>query len=808
MINKIIRNFVAKQVAGRSDDGIMITLKDPQKVEFQTAMMQELLMRRGIDPMAIQSEAQLNMIINRIKAMEKAEEAAQSGIRNTESAKVFNIEGQSLDPNKPIIGGTQTGKELSPELSERLAGTNTERIKQKIADRKIESDEPPPGSRGGVDDIAAPVQSAEETLKNMIMTENKKNIANMRQRKMLEEAIDDASPGFSGDRKVDADLVAENLAERMGLVYDDMPTKERLKLYDEAYTALTKKKFDLPEDLATGGRVGFKGGLSKLLKEFMERRKFLKTMVGNTEKNKRARELEMLKETMEKARENPGFEFPSGKELRTEIEKKIGPILLKDRKLNADGGRIGLKSGTGITDRLVRLLGGKNMAAAELGLEGLNQIYQLLQMPGLYAKGGRAGFFMGSKFPKGLGTLREMVKFFSKGKDKERSGSEILRLVNPKQFNRLLEDPNIYRKFDVQQGIGAPELIKNMQADLAKNRTMMVEEILGAAKNLRKADLDTMERKNEIVKEMIERGIDRETAEEMANTILRMAEATAGMKSTPKLTDEGILELENILKNMETGGKKKRDLNADGGRIGLKDGMNRRTFLKLFAGLASLPIIGKIIKPLKTVKGVKNVPIIKTDDVPGKPEWFDQLVNKVIIEGDDVTKRFATVDRETVHMKKLDDDNQVLVYQDVDAGTVRVEYDSSANTFEDTVQLQYKKPLPDEGDPRPTGEFTTAESGPVGRADGPDDYSIEIDEVGGTSIRDLDSDVSKLKEYATGQKPTMREFIQNKKRKDRAKKITEDSEAQSDAIIRRQGDYDGSDYQDYASGGIAAMLGE
>ena len=27
---------------------------------------------------------------------------------------------------------------------------------------------PPPGSRGGADDIAAPVQSAEESLKNMI----------------------------------------------------------------------------------------------------------------------------------------------------------------------------------------------------------------------------------------------------------------------------------------------------------------------------------------------------------------------------------------------------------------------------------------------------------------------------------------------------------------------------------------------------------------------------------------------------------------------------------------------------------------
>ena len=32
-------------------------------------------------------------------------------------------------------------------------------------------------------------------------------------------------------------------------------------------------------------------------------------MVGETEKNKKARELKMLKEAMEDARENPGFKF-------------------------------------------------------------------------------------------------------------------------------------------------------------------------------------------------------------------------------------------------------------------------------------------------------------------------------------------------------------------------------------------------------------------------------------------------------------------------------------------------------------------
>ena len=36
-----------------------------------------------------------------------------------------------------------------------------------------------------------------------------------------------------------------------------------------------------------------------------------------------------------------------------------------------------------------------------------------------------------------------------------------------------------------------------------------------------------------------------------------------------------------------------------------------------------MPIIGKFVKPIKVGTGVKKVPIIKTDNVPGKPEWFD-----------------------------------------------------------------------------------------------------------------------------------------------------------------------------------------
>jgi len=249
---------------------------------------------------------------------------------------------------------------------------------------------------------------------------------------------------------------------------------------------------------------------------------------------------------------------------------------------------------------------------------------------------------------------------------------------------------------------------------------------------------------------------------------------------------------------------------ADGGRASFDEGgMTRRTFLKILGGLASIPIVGKILKPVKIGKTVSKVPVIKTAPVAGKPEWFDSLVNKVIVEGDDVTKRFATGERQTIHQKTLDDGSVVRVTEDTDQGAVRVEYESSENVFGDPVQMEYKRPLPDEATSNPRAEFTTAESGPVGRQSGPEDYEIEIDEVGGSSIRDLDSDVSKLKEYATGKKPTIKEMMQNKRRKDKARAISEESDAQTEAVIRRQGDYVDDDFSpDFASGGIAAMLGE
>ena len=441
------------------------------------------------------------------------------------------------------------------------------------------------------------------------------------------------------------------------------------------------------------------------------------------------------------------------------------------------------------------------------------------------AQGGRAGFFLGSANPKGLGLLRAILKNMSKkGKELDKfkgadlSALDMLRLSNPKRFNRLLED--VRGKVNVKEGIMGTDTVRAMQQTEREKRKGLTEAALNVAKEMKAKD-DAIRRRiaEEAEYTIIPRtkkmmmegmGMSEEAAEKAARDMAEAAQNMRLIDDSPIITKEGLLQLENVLKNMETGGKKARELNATGGRIGFKDGMTRRTFLKILGGVMSIPIIGKIVKPLKLATGVKKVPIIKTDNVPGKPEWFDQLVNKVIIEGDDVTKRFATGERQSIHQKTLDDGSVVRVTEDVDDGAVRVEYESEKNVFGDDVMLQYKKSLPDEGDPNPSARFDVAESGPVGRVVGPDDMDIEIDEVGGQSIRDLDSDVSKLKEYATGKKLTMKEILESKKRRDKAAAITDDIDgAQSDAIVRRQGDYDPSDYDDgMASGGIARLLGE
>ena len=258
---------------------------------------------------------------------------------------------------------------------------------------------------------------------------------------------------------------------------------------------------------------------------------------------------------------------------------------------------------------------------------------------------------------------------------------------------------------------------------------------------------------------------------------------------------------------------------AEGGRIGYKDGPDqpgRRKFMKIMGGLAALPIVGKFFKLGKVA--TKAAPIVKTPPVPGKPEWFDSLVNKVITEGEDVTKQFATKEREIVHRVNLEGtadktkkfetyDDSVYVYRDLDDGTVRVEYSSVDNMSEAPVNLTFKPGMADETTKgKPADTFQADEIVPESRMVGPDDFEIEdaVDEF--DNVVDLNSDVSKLKQFA-GEKLTTKEILEGINKRKRSRAIVEDRGEAADFMTSRQGDYDPSP-DDFASGGVARMLGE
>ena len=215
------------------DRGSGITqLPNQMQTGFQESIITEKLVRNGYDPKVIKDESELKIILNRIDAtVKQSKEQKEKAMKQL--ATIMDMKGRKIKPGARIMGGEEV-VETEAEILERLKRGNKETV-ERIKEKKLtESFDPD-----------------------------------------LDEAIDNASPGFANDMKYDAQLVAEDLAERMGKSFDDLSQKEQIDLYDRAYQGLSEKKFDMPDpdDFATGGRVGLMAG-------GMGRRAFLKMMAA------------------------------------------------------------------------------------------------------------------------------------------------------------------------------------------------------------------------------------------------------------------------------------------------------------------------------------------------------------------------------------------------------------------------------------------------------------------------------------------------------------------------------------------------
>ena len=326
---------------------------------------------------------------------------------------------------------------------------------------------------------------------------------------------------------------------------------------------------------ADGGRIGFSAGGGKFLLSKLginsTTTRFLEKVFGKEKyKNLIANDPEMHRGLLEVAEM---FRSKDKEGLKMYMQKFLPHM---DDEMVEDF-IVGSGGTEGIAGQLIRLGSGRDYAGKLEMMQKLNNVKKLenldvtdemIRKPN--SDGGRIGLFLGGPLVKnqltsGKGLLREMLKFMSKGSTNAKSPKELLQLYNPKQFNKLLNNPKNTGKISPATGETANEMILNMIKKTKNDRSDMVGDLIGSARKIKKVDDDIKKYKQTIIKQMLDGGIDEDTAYSFAEKMAKEMKENAAPQLTsspPKITEQGLLELENIQKNLIT---KDRKLQAQGG---------------------------------------------------------------------------------------------------------------------------------------------------------------------------------------------------------------------------------------------------
>ena len=404
-----IRNWVV-QTMMKGQTGVVRTLPKREIIELNTQMTAERMMRNGINPEDMKTVGQVE---NVVKQIDTPKVNVNTGVTSVKKADVMDMEGNKIPEGSKIMGGKEI-KESDAAIKARIEADNKkglESIREKQYQEAVKKEQ----AKADADpdyimDIIDPEDFATggrvglkgagfiNFIKNMTM--NKKSplqfgkdyIKNVKDKtlranetgKFMDLPIAEVGiPGAAGAfvnnqiRKKLENMNEDQKEENLKMFIRELENDEFYDKYpdirDEMIADYTERLFGVKK--ADGGRIGLKGAgflnfIKKFkikksgddLKDFLSKRQFMKDIVGNTEKNKKARDLQMLKEAMEKARKEGGFKFKD-----IDVEKDIKPIFdqSKDRTLNSDGGRIGYKVGS--VDKIRRLVL-KAMGAGTIGI--------------------------------------------------------------------------------------------------------------------------------------------------------------------------------------------------------------------------------------------------------------------------------------------------------------------------------------------------------------------------------------------------------------------------------------------------------
>ena len=244
-----VRRWVMGQMKKTSDDGIMITLPNKNKVDLNVSITMDRLIRNGIDPDQITSPQQvenaLNMIDSRMASRAIPADSAEGReitekIFGKQKAPVFDLEGNRIPEGSGIMGGKAV-KELM-ESGQVSKGARGMKKSKKVQDREM-------------------FQAANERLTS---------------------DVDSIINNIKSMEPIPAMKEANSVIGRKGK-YKNLTPEQSKKILQDTEDHIFER--DIPEeDFATGGRAGYKSGnsvLDQALAVASVPYNFAKGMVGN-----------------------------------------------------------------------------------------------------------------------------------------------------------------------------------------------------------------------------------------------------------------------------------------------------------------------------------------------------------------------------------------------------------------------------------------------------------------------------------------------------------------------------------------------
>jgi hypothetical protein len=367
MANPVVRNFIAKKLFEKGG-----AIANRKAVDFSTNALETRLTNAGIDLNLIKSQSDLDQALAFVKQIEDQVFAKKFGdtLKKTD-AEIIPITDpkKRLNPNEPIIGGTQDEKEMLQKSIDRNIKEATEKGDFTGIKNQLLRDPDILKEFIALKKFPTKVAEGEEAIPIAMKAkfDDEMGIKSVAPRDYsVEKLVSDFKKfGNATDKDIQM-ILSSGKSGQIPYVMDN---------YGMSYTDVIntlKRGEPLIEGMATGGRAGFRIG-KKVVEKLVKPKKTLKSieetgMIDISDPEIAAEFAKYMRQM------DPDLDAKM-QQIADDINQRIELKNLKKekgRKENSEGGRIGLKVGSPSKRVFLKVMGGlaATIAAIKSGLIG------------------------------------------------------------------------------------------------------------------------------------------------------------------------------------------------------------------------------------------------------------------------------------------------------------------------------------------------------------------------------------------------------------------------------------------------------